>query len=52
MSHKECRIRAGAALDSAEVAMLRKGDQVVVEEKKGRRLRISYPVEVRRPLLR
>jgi hypothetical protein len=46
VSHKECRVRAGPALESAEVGMLKKGDQAVVEEKRGRRLRISWPIDV------
>ena len=36
-------MRAGAELDSPEVVTLTKGAQVVVEEKRGRRLRISSP---------
>lgn len=45
VSHRECLVRAGAALDSVEVTRLKRGTGLVVEEKRGRRLRISSPVE-------
>lgn len=44
VSHRECLVRAGPELDSAEVTRLPRGTGLVVEEKRGRRLRITQPV--------
>lgn len=45
VSHRECLVRSGPDLGSAEVQRLGRGTFLVVEEKRGRRLRVSHPTQ-------